>query len=458
MNDEDERSAVGERVARIGGLSLPTAISRERLGLVLGVAFFLVAFHITYKMWAFPVYGFLGFGYPEKIGLPTCIGYILGIVPSFFIPIWLTRPSQFLFWMIYLITYLPAMLVVSFVGFQSELEVMKLQAMLFLGLTIIGSSQRFRLIELPDISIGSLPFWVLITFGALALFGRTYLVFAGKFQFVAWDKAYESVRTTGGAAAAEAGLLYPVTWLSVVICPFIGAVALIQRKYWLFGLTVGCDLLLYMTEGMKHILFASPFLILLFLLIHNRERTFGLRLVWATGVVFSCFIAYVTITSTAYSGVALLIGANVILRVFAMPGMLLAAYGEFFSTHPHTLYSHVTGVNWLVTYPYTHPIGVELGIATAQTADYNMNAGFWATDGIAALGLLGIPIISVVVALVFYALDCVVARHNVGLVCICLSQYAIIMNNIPFFTSILTGGLYLFMIIFWIMPKWRENG
>ena len=148
----------------------------------------------------------------------------------------------------------------------------------------------------------------------------------------------------------------------------------------------------------------------------------------------------------------MLLGANVVMRVFATPGLLMGVYQNFLSDHPLTYYSHVTGVNWFVDYPYHLPLGLEVGFATTGELDYNMNAGFWVTDGIAAIGLPGIIVISLLIASVFYTLDCIGSAHKPFLVALCLSQYAIFLANVSFFTSLVTGGLIWFLLIFYLMP------
>jgi hypothetical protein len=268
---------------------------------------------------------------------------------------------------------------------------------------------------------------------------------------VSWKQAYD-IRFSGGQLAEAAGLAYPVNWLAFVFFPLLMTLALVKKLPWLFVIILAGNILLYMTQGMKHILFASVYIPLMFMILMRGEKKFGLRIVWAPALFFIGFLAYVFFCDASHSPLAILLGANIVSRVFGMPGMLLGYYQAFFSDHPLTYYSHVTGVNWLIPYPYAHPIGVELGIMATGEIDNNLNANFWATDGLAAAGLTGVVCISMVMAFVFYGLDCISSSHKPSIVAVCLSQYIMILTNVSFFTSLVTGGLLWFFLIFYLMP------
>ena len=81
-----------------------------------------------------------------------------------------------------------------------------------------------------------------------------------------------------------------------------------------------------------------------------------------------------------------------------------------------------------------------------------MNANFWATDGIAALGLVGIPVISIFVGLILYAVDVASQKHRMGFAVTSLLPIMLLMCNISIFTTLLTGGLFFWMVTMAVMP------
>src|SRR5439155_25815507 len=87
------------------------------------------------------------------------------------------------------------------------------------------------------------------------------------------------------------------------------------------------------------------------------------------------------------------------------------------------------------------------------TRDLDSTAHFWATDGLAALGLPGILLISVFCALLLWAIDSVAEKHDPKLVALLISFAAFNLANISIFTSLLSGGLALLMLLLYLMPK-----
>jgi len=297
-------------------------------------------------------------------------------------------------------------------------------------------------------------FWSLVAMITLSLLTRVVTVYRGQFHLVTWKQAYD-IRFSGSDIATAAGLAYPINWLSFVFLPLLISVALLQKRFFLLLGATACCVLLYMTQGMKHILFSAPYILVMFLLLRRHSNVFGMRIVWATGLFLAGFTCYVVIFNAGRSDLAVLLGANIVLRIFGSNGLLMACYQDFFSNHPLTYYSSVTGVNWFVHYPYEHPIGIEISLATmgAEGLNNNQNAGFWATDGLAAMGLPGIVLISLFVGVVFYGLDCISLPHKAPVIALFLSQYALILINVSFFTSLVTGGLVLLVVLFYLMPR-----
>jgi hypothetical protein len=413
----------------------------------------MAAFNVAYVVWLVPVYGYLGFRYPNTIGVLPAFGYCLGVLPAIWMPLALVRPSQFLHWIIYITVFLPSMLVLSFLHLQPDSAVGRLQMVLLCGLMIIGASYQFTRIRFPRISVSPTTFWALLGMTTVGLLARVIAVYWGQFHFVTWEKAYE-IRYSGSDLAVTAGLKYPIYWLSIVFVPILMSLALLQKRLFLFIGATACSVLLFMTQGMKHILFSSVYIATIYLLMRRRSDVFGLRLVWAVALFLVCFCCYVVSFDAARSAPAMLLGANIVLRIFGNNGLLMGLYHNFFVTHQLTHYSSVTGVNWFIRYPYEHPLGIEISLASVgNTSLNNQNAGFWATDGLAAMGLPGIVVISILIALVFYALDCACSTHRATVPALFLSQYALILTNVSFFTSLVTGGLVIFFAIFYLMPR-----
>src|SRR5204862_6405798 len=138
---------------------------------------------------------------------------------------------------------------------------------------------------------------------------------------------------------------------------------------------------LFATRAMSAFLVSRPYIAAPYFFEGNSSPRFGLRLVLVVAYVFLPFGIVASVA--ALSAPVILVGANVILRLFANNGVLMAKYQSFFVDHPRTYYSSVTGINRVVPYPFAHPLGVEISLAAGGDETYNQNAGLWATDGIA---------------------------------------------------------------------------
>ena len=133
------------------------------------------------------------------------------------------------------------------------------------------------------------------------------------------------------------------------------------------------------------------------------------------------------------------------MRTYGMVGALTGTYYDFFSQNPQTLYSHINVMGMFIRYPYAASIGEVIG--DSMGFDMNANANFFATDGIAAAGLAGVLLIGAVVGLALRAIDAVVPRANAPLLCGAAGPALISLANSSFFTTLLTSGLMLLVLL-----------
>jgi hypothetical protein len=138
-----------------------------------------------------------------------------------------------------------------------------------------------------------------------------------------------------------------------------------------------------------------------------------------------------------------------------MGGLVVAWYYNFFQQNPLTYYSHVTGVNWFIHYPYANYSGLEVGSFYHAGSDLDATAPFWAMDGLEAIGLPGVLLISVFCALVFWALDSASQRHDSRLAALITTYAAYNFANISIFTSLFSGGLILVILCLYLLPPRR---
>jgi hypothetical protein len=190
----------------------------------------------------------------------------------------------------------------------------------------------------------------------------------------------------------------------------------------------------------------------IYLLMKGEHTRFGLRLMLL--VIMAVGLLGVMEAAFGDSEPPLLQQASsiVIMRSLSIPGLATAHYQRFFSHHPNTYYSHVKGVNLLVEYPYDRSLGEEVGFDIYNSNEVDWNANFWATDGLAALGVPGVVLISILCGLLFWVLDSCAQGHNQNFVAVISCYAAANISNISLFTSFVSGGLGFLVILFFFMP------
>jgi hypothetical protein len=82
----------------------------------------------------------------------------------------------------------------------------------------------------------------------------------------------------------------------------------------------------------------------------------------------------------------------------------------------------------------------------------------WATDGLGALGLPGILVISAVCALVFWAMDSAARGHDIRFAALATTYAAYNLANISIFTSLYSGGLAILILTLFFMPRYAGTG
>jgi hypothetical protein len=137
-----------------------------------------------------------------------------------------------------------------------------------------------------------------------------------------------------------------------------------------------------------------------------------------------------------------------------MQALILGQYYNFFYDHPFTLWSHITGISSFITNPYTMDVPRTLG-AYFYVTGVGVNGGMWASDGIAALGLPGVIVISMIAAVLMWLFDSVAARHDVRFVTLALGFIGISFTNISIATTLVSGGGLVLAAALYCMPTVR---
>lgn len=417
---------------------------------------YIATFWITYVQCVVPKWEYYGFGYNSTWTSADVIFIAsLAMLPALWLPVRVSRPSHFFILVQYLIVYVPA-LIFAYHSVLPELtpsERIALCLMLLCGMTILQAAQRFW----PLLRVPRLPAKPGIYYGVLAvclIAGILYLVklLGANFRLVGITDVYDVREDATNLLEASGSSLggYVFSWLDGVVLPLLLAIALHRRRLWVGLVAVGAYAFLYGVWASKISVVAPFYLFGLYVLMSRRDEQVPIVfLLCCTGFIGLPLLIvgddpFVTLFRTVWVAVV-----NV--RSFSVPGLLVVQYLQFFSDHPLTLGSHISGLNAFISYPYDYDVPRTVGYyyyGNLMTANVN----YWAQDGLAGFGLLGIPVISLLAAATSWLLDSVTRPLPMRFVLVALGPVLLTISNASLFTTLLTGGLVFFFAAFIFAP------
>jgi hypothetical protein len=249
----------------------------------------------------------------------------------------------------------------------------------------------------------------------------------------------------GDAVQAYGTVLgYIVSWSANVVGPLLIAIGLRRRQLWYTALGVGLELVVYGITGFKTALFSGLLVAGLVVLLSSRARPSGAGLAWITT---SLVIGVAVFDRLNGSIVATSIFVR---RVFEVPALVTSRYFEFFSEHP----TYDLGHSFLRTWfrPPSQLTPPELIGSVFYGPETSANGGVWA-DGFANFGFVGILAFTVIMGCVFWLLDVVVDGVDLSVTGSVAGVLGVILTNTGLFTTLVSHGLGLAIILFSMLPR-----
>jgi len=404
-----------------------------------------------------------GFDYYPPTTKYLVLAWVLSLLPSLWMPIELSRPSQLAYWVLYIVTYIPSMFIPLYVNINPPSEISFVMLVFFAGFALTGLSYLLPLLPLRPVRISRKVFWRIFACLAAGLTIWMIAVFHSHLQIISVGNVEEMKgiyehRNAAGDLAEGSAVFYAIMGLTGAINPFLMGCGFYYKNRWLLLAGVVGQLLVFSVLGTKGSILSLVFIPGVYALLRVGRSPFGLKITYAClALLVGGCLAYVLAGEDP--GPLLFVALFVILmRTLPMGGLVTAWYYNFFQQNPLTYYSHVTGVNWFVHYPYANFIGLEVGSFYQSGSDLDATAHFWAMDGLEALGLPGVLVISVFCALIFWALDSAAQRHDPRLAALVVTYATYNLANISMFTSLFSGGLILLILFLYMLQPRRGMG
>lgn len=169
-------------------------------------------------------------------------------------------------------------------------------------------------------------------------------------------------------------------------------------------------------------------------------------------MIFISGLLFFSIKMYTQNSIAEFIAWYVGIRTTMSTGSFIVQYMEFFSSRGFTYFSHIRGIGEFIATPSQYAndarwpaLGVIIGEDHFGFSRLNANANFIASDGIASLGIAGIPVIFFIFSLYLKILD--KSAQGIGSISLVLL--------LPFALTLSNGSLFTLMTsfggIFWVI-------
>jgi hypothetical protein len=405
-----------------------------------------------YFSYLVPTWGYFGLqDAPQSID-KWFLSIFFSCLPCLFLPIQINRPSMFVVWILYYLTYIPMIIGVCFDIIIHNEERWLICTTFCVGFLLLCFFYKLKLF-IPVVSeLPSKYFWTFYYFILFVMFAHIVILFKDNLTFAnifsseeVYDLRFEGRKIEEKSAIAG----YLILWLSNSLFPFVLSVGIVNgnRLKILIGI-VGL-VILYMTMANKQYVFSILYLFLLHkLFFSNKSQKI---LIFASTITFLVMLLLLLskfINIDGINEVVFILSGIVLLRTVYTSTVMSVYYNSFFENHPYTYFSHLSGVNKFVEYPYKNALGIEVGSYFTTFENYNANANFFITDGLSTIGLPGVLLMGLLASFIFYIYDSFATRNNLAFSTLLISSSAIALMNVSMFTTLISGGLifYIYLI------------
>lgn len=361
----------------------------------------------------------------------------------------LKKPSHIFVYILFFLLYIPSVVIILGNEYNLKFDHFVLLICIFLGfLLIVLSSQVVTIHRKGSIFPGN----YFVSFSVFSWF-LLFIILINKYHSMMSFHGLDTIYTQRAIASNMAGVVdgYAQLYLGYFFSPFLYLCGLYKRKLWMLFLgIVGCITLYLITAertAFMILFFVTAIYIFIALKWGLKEFAFLVLLASLSNIIVVLFFEN---SKFLYD-----FGFYFLNRMATTPGLFLIQYYDFFSAEGFTNWNHVKGVNLFVDasdgilkydqYP-------ELGQLIAQEVHgikSNSTASFWAKDGVAAYGALGVIVISGLLSLYLVSIDFLSRKWTPKFTIPMLSVLALVLVNGSFFTALLSfGGLVLFFYFF----------
>lgn len=413
------------------------------MGKLMLACIYALAYDFMYENFVYKLFSYIGNMDYVEMGMENRVLWILLSILPFAAYKGLTKLSSFFSLFLYLFVYLPFIHAI-FVAYNiSQLQIYSYSlAMMVIMISLFKFGGEWTLLRdivvKPQISLRTIEIITLVLtllYVAIAHSSMHFVnIFTQSGDMYAYREQNSEVESLGGIA-------YVQGWLFGAFYPFL-LVCYLRMKRRKMALLPLIGYFLLFAVDMQKMTFLMPFaLIFMYYVISlNEEKICNyLHSFMMVCILLLSLVLYIYQDDEIVFAIA----AIVLLRTVCVAGWLTQFYIHFFNENPYTYYSHINIVNYITeSYPYTEPLGKVVAYGSQ-----NANANFFLTDGVAACGLAGIVIIGLVFAVILMFINSISARYKKSDMFIMFMPTIAYFLNVSLFTTMLSNGLLILIIL-----------
>lgn len=419
----------------------------RRIRTAVYATFYILCVHFAYVSYIHPTFEYAHYIYLPPRPAALCATYLLA-----WLPIVAYRPSiapaQAAVALIYTLSYIPIQLSLLFSVEMVYARLAGIQVMLAISMMVLFAiAKAGRKLARQTVSRFAHLDHVIGTLAAMSVV-LLLISNARHMRLVSFEEVYD-LRFEAGAVAQSPVSAYLISWLSYCFISYMYARGLVHRKWAYLAAGFATSFLIYAATGAKAAILLLPI-------------TLGLSWLWKSGRDFlprllgTMVIAIVVLVAMLPdAGFGMWIKSIVLVRVLGTAGWTASKYLEHFGAEGLTYYSHIGPINALTgAYPFGElSLGQVIGLAYSGSAEANFNASFWASDGFAALGPVGVLAITPVVAGVLYLVNRSTSHLDSRFAVLWMGGFFMALLNVPLSTALLSGGGLIIFLLAWGLTR-----
>ncbi|MBC1562853.1 hypothetical protein [Listeria booriae] len=404
-----------------------------KLSLMVGVILYIISLYIAYIYLISPSYSYYQLVNLEPPLWVCFLSSFLAFLPTFWSEYRTKRPSQVIYWVLYIFTFVPVMIIPDFVRENPFDSFFIFKLVLLLCMIILYLGGKLPLIKIGEWNIPQNLVKVGITIFTLVLYFIMIRNFGFRIDVVSFKDVYDVREMYRMETNRFAG--YAVVWLSKIIDLFLVTLGVLKGNILLITGGIIGQVYVYSVTGHKSVALSLCLLAVILFCIRHRGAKFGVRFIWVIlflvvlSMVFDTLSGNITLTEIFTR------------RMLFLPGALSSFFFDFFSANPKTHLGQSV-FSAFVDYPYDANPGYVIGQHYFGSDQMSANVNMWA-DGYSAFGYAGVIIFTILLAVILWIYDSISANRNFVISVALMVMPAWSLVDSSFIIALMTNGIFI---------------